>query len=319
MTDFALIGVGGYVAPLHMKAINETGGCLVAAIDKHDSVGIMDSYFPNTEFFTEFYRFDRYIDLLQNDSTRKSVEYVSICSPNNLHDSHIKFALRSEADAICEKPTVLNPWHVASLSEMEKETGKRIFTILQLRLHPTIKLLSEKVVKSSTDNLHEVEINYITARGRWYLHSWKGSEEKSGGIATNLGIHLFDMLIQVFGKVNNCIIHTRESNRVAGTLELEKAKVRWFLSIDELDLPAATRLRSLRIFRSILIDGEELDFSTGFNDLHTESYKEILAGRGFGLEDVYNSINLTSLIRTCKIDGWDTDSLNWRKNISNLD
>lgn len=290
MKNFALIGAAGYVAPRHMKAIKETGNNLVAALDKHDNVGILDSYFPNADFFTEFERFDRHLDKLKRKGQK--IDYVSICSPNYLHDSHIRFALRQGADAICEKPLVLNPWNVDALAEIEKETGRKIYTILQLRLHPSIIALREKVLNGPKDKIYEVDLRYITSRGNWYQISWKGDESKSGGIATNIGIHFFDMLIWIFGRVkkNEMKIHTK--NRAQGTLELERARVTWFLSIDFNDIPEKVKLAGKRTFRTLTIENEALEFSEGFADLHTASYQEILAGKGFGIGEAVESIKL---------------------------
>lgn len=297
MKNFALIGAAGFVAPRHMKAIKETGNNLVAALDKHDNVGVLDSYFPNADFFTEFERFDRHLDKLKRKG--KNVDYVSICSPNYLHDSHIRFALKHGADAICEKPLVLNPWNVDALSEIEKETGKSIYTILQLRLHPSIIALREKVLKGPKGKVYDVDLRYITSRGKWYQISWKGDQSKSGGIATNIGIHFFDMLIWIFGSVNKNIIKAHQHDYAEGYLELEKAKVSWFLSINFNHLPEHIRVEGKQTFRSLTIENQELEFSEGFTDLHTLSYQEILKGNGFGIEDAKASINIAHEIRKC--------------------
>ncbi|MBS1489523.1 MAG: Gfo/Idh/MocA family oxidoreductase [Bacteroidetes bacterium] len=294
MKNFALIGAAGYIAPRHLQAIKETGNNLVAALDKFDSVGIMDSYFPKADFFTEFERFDRHLEKLRRNGQK--IDYVSICSPNYLHDSHIRFALRQQADAICEKPLVLNPWNVEALEEIEKETGKKVSTILQLRLHPNIIQL-KKEVEAATHKLFDVNLTYITSRGKWYHHSWKGEETKSGGIATNIGIHFFDMLLWVFGKVKSSHIEKYEDDRAIGFLELEKARVNWMLSINEEHLPHEVKLKGKRTYRSLKMDGKEIEFSDGFTDLHTKSYAEILAGRGFGLSDARPSIELAHDIR----------------------
>ncbi|HTH58151.1 MAG TPA: Gfo/Idh/MocA family oxidoreductase [Cyclobacteriaceae bacterium] len=298
MKNFALIGAAGYIAPRHLQAIKDTGNHLVAALDKFDSVGIMDSYFPHADFFTEFERFDRHIDKLKRIGQK--IDYVSICSPNYLHDSHIRFALRHQADAICEKPLVLNPWNVDALADIEKETGKKVNTILQLRLHPNIIQLKKEIDAAPHDKIFDVTLTYITSRGKWYHHSWKGDEMKSGGIATNIGIHFFDMLLWVFGEKKNLKITSYEADKAAGVLELKKARVKWMLSINEQDLPPDAKLKGKRTFRSLQMNGNEIEFSDGFTELHTKSYFEILAGRGFGLEDARPSIELTHEIRPKK-------------------
>ncbi len=294
MSNFALIGAAGYIAPRHLKAIHETGNRLVAAYDPQDSVGIMDSYFPEADFFTEFERFDRHLDKLKRKG--HAIDYVSICSPNYLHDAHIRFGLRNGAHVICEKPLVLNPWNAEALLENEAETGKKVSTILQLRLHPALIALKEKVDRS--DAQHEVDLTYITSRGNWYYTSWKGDMQKSGGIATNIGIHFFDMLIWIFGPVKENVVHLHTHDRAAGLLQLEKARVRWFLSINVDTLPEQARVQNKRTFRSITLDGEEVEFSEGFTDLHTRSYEEILAGRGFGIQTILPAIQLAHTIRT---------------------
>ena len=295
---FALIGAAGYVAPRHMRAIKEIGGELVVAFDPNDSVGVIDSYFPDAHFFVEFERFDRHIDKLRRRGQR--IDFVSICSPNYLHDAHCRFALRSNADAICEKPLVLNPWNIDGLAEIERDTGRRIATILQLRLHPAVVALKERIA-ASPKNEFAVDLTYIAPRGRWYHTSWKGDEAKSGGIATNIGVHFFDMLIHLFGPVEVSIAHMRERDRAAGYLECGRAKVRWFLSSDRCDIPEqAGDGRST--YRSITIDGEEVEFSDGFADLHTRSYEEILAGRGFGLDEVRPAVAMVSDFRTLPIN-----------------
>jgi UDP-N-acetyl-2-amino-2-deoxyglucuronate dehydrogenase len=299
MKNFALIGAAGYIAPRHLKAIKETNNTLIAALDKFDSVGMMDSYFPNADFFVEFERFDRHIEKLRRNGTQ--LDYVSICTPNYLHDAHIRMALRSGADAICEKPLVLNPWNVDALLDIEKESGKKIHTILQLRLHPSIIALKKKIDAGSSDTKYDVDLTYITSRGKWYDISWKGDESKSGGIATNIGIHFFDMLAWLFGDVQENIVHLREKDKSAGYLEFKKARVRWFLSIDENSLPKRIQEIGQRTYRSITINTEELEFSTGFTELHTESYKQILKGEGFGLNDAKESIKIAQKIRNNNI------------------
>ncbi len=295
MKNFALIGAAGYIAPRHMQAIKDTGNNLVAALDKFDSVGIIDSFFPQADFFTEFERFDRHIDKLRREGTK--IDYVSICSPNYLHDSHIRFALRHQADAICEKPLVLNPWNVEALAEIEKETGRKIYTILQLRLHPIIQALKKEIANGPAGKIYDVDLRYITSRGKWYHHSWKGEQAKSGGIATNIGIHFFDMLLWIFGKVGeNKAIEITEDH-AAGILHLEKATVNWFLSINREDLPPEAVLKGKRTHRCLKIQGREVEFSEGFADLHTVSYQEILAGRGFGLQEARASIEVAKDLR----------------------
>jgi UDP-N-acetyl-2-amino-2-deoxyglucuronate dehydrogenase len=296
MKNFALIGAAGYIAPRHMKAIKETGNTLVAALDKFDSVGIIDSHFPQADFFTEFERFDRHIDKLRRNGTK--IDYVSICSPNYLHDSHIRFALRQQADAICEKPLVLNPWNVDALAEIEKETGRKIHTILQLRLHPVIQNLKKEIERGPAGTAYDVDLTYITSRGKWYQHSWKGEESKSGGIATNIGIHFFDMLLWIFGGVRENTLEKITEDHASGSLKLERANVKWFLSINAEHLPPQAVQKGKTTHRSLKIQGKEVEFSEGFTDLHTESYKEILAGRGFGLQDARASIEVTHQLRS---------------------
>jgi len=307
MKRFALIGAAGYIAPRHMKAIKDTGNILVAALDRCDSVGIIDSYFPDADFFTEFERFDRHIDKLRRQG--KGVDYVSICSPNYLHDAHIRFALKNEANAICEKPLVLNPWTLDALREIESETGKKVFNVLQLRLHPAIKALKKKVEKNAKGKKYDVDLTYITSRGKWYFISWKGDINKSGGVATNIGIHFFDMLIWIFGKVQHVEVHYSEPlKKMAGYLELEKANVRWFLSVDSKDLPNVALKEEKRTYRSITIDSEEFEFSGGFTDLHTKVYEDILAGGGFGIEDAAPAIEVVYNIRNLRPIGFNENA-----------
>lgn len=299
MKNFALIGAAGYIAPRHLKAIQDTHNNLIAALDKFDSVGIMDRYFPKADFFVEFERFDRHIEKLKRNGI--PLDYVSICTPNYLHDAHIRMALRSGADAICEKPLVLNPWNVDALATIEKESGQRINTILQLRLHPSIIALKEKVAREQKKEKYDIDLTYITSRGNWYDISWKGNESKSGGIATNIGVHFYDMLSWIFGEVQENVVHLREKDKSAGYLEFEKARVRWFLSIDENSLPKKVREKGQRTYRSILIDTEEIEFSSGFTDLHTVSYQGILKGNGFGLQDAKQSVEIVHQIRNTEI------------------
>ena len=299
MKNFALIGAAGYIAPRHLKAIKDTDNQLIAALDKFDSVGIMDSYFPKADFFTEFERFDRHIEKLKRNKI--SLDYVSICTPNYLHDSHIRMALRRGADAICEKPLVLNPWNVDALQDIENESGNKIHTILQLRLHPSIIALKNKIESNNTNSKYDVDLTYITSRGNWYHRSWKGDQSKSGGVATNIGIHFYDMLGFLFGEVNESQVHLRENSKSSGYLEFEKARVRWFLSIDENDLPHEIKNKNQRTYRSITIDNEEVEFSGGFTELHTVSYKNILEGNGFGLTDAKPSIEIAHSIRNSEL------------------
>ena len=301
MKRFALIGAAGYIAPRHMAAIRDTGNHLVAALDPNDSVGIIDSHFPDADFFTEFERFDRHIDKQRREGNR--VDYVSICSPNYLHDSHMRFALRSDADAICEKPLVLNPWNIDGLLEIERDTGRKVNTILQLRVHPAIIELQERIQRGSNEKKYEVDLTYVTSRGHWYLQSWKGNEKKSGGIATNIGVHFFDMLHFLFGELQDNTVHLSCDTRAAGYLEYERARVRWFLSIDINDVPASALEQGQRTFRSITVNGQEIEFSGGFTDLHTRSYEEILAGRGFGLEENRVATDTVATIRSAKVKG----------------
>jgi UDP-N-acetyl-2-amino-2-deoxyglucuronate dehydrogenase len=295
MKDFALIGVAGYIAPRHLQAIRDTKNNLVAALDRFDTVGIIDSYFPSADFFTEFERFDRHIDKQRRQG--KKIDYVSICTPNYLHDSHIRFALRHQADAICEKPLVLNPWNVDALQEIEKETGKRVYTILQLRLHPSIIALKKEIEEGPKNKIYDVDLTYMTSRGHWYYTSWKGDINKSGGIATNIGVHFFDMLTWVFGSVKKNTVHSLTEDSAAGFLELENARVRWFLSIDYNDVPEVVKAKGKRTYRSLTMEGKEIEFSDGFTDLHTTSYQQILNGNGFGLTEARTSIQTVYEIR----------------------
>ncbi len=300
--NFALIGAAGYIAPRHMKAIKDTGNVLVTALDKFDSVGVIDSFFPDADFFTEPERFDRHLDKLRRKGERK-IDYVSICSPNYLHDAHIRLALRNHTHAICEKPLVLNPWNVDALAEIEKETGKNINTILQLRLHPSIIALKKQVDEAPEGKVFDIDLTYITSRGRWYFISWKGDIEKSGGVATNIGIHFFDMLIWIFGDVQKNTVHISAPDKAAGFLHLQKARVRWFLSIDEKTLPELAMLSGKRTYRSLTIEGQEVEFSEGFTDLHTLSYSHILNNEGYTIHDALPSIQLAHSIRNSELTG----------------
>jgi len=296
--NFGIIGVAGYIAIRHLHAIKETGNNLLASLDKFDSVGRIDSYFPESDFFVEFERFDRHFDKLKRTGTK--IDYVSICSPNYLHDSHIRFALRHHADAICEKPIVLNPWNIDALQEIEKETGNKIYTVLQLRLHPRIIELRNRILNGPADKKHDIDLTYITSRGNWYYISWKGDVQKSGGVATNIGIHFFDMLSWIFGDIRNSVVHLSERNKAAGYLELKNARVRWLLSLDYNDIPDEVKKSGKRTYRSITVDGEDIEFSDGFTELHTDTYREILAGRGFGIEEARQSVNTVYNIRNAK-------------------
>lgn len=298
--NFALIGAAGYIAPRHMMAIKETGNNLVAALDKFDCVGIMDRFFPDANFFTEPERFDRHLDKLRRLNNGQAVDYVSICSPNYLHDSHIRLALRNDAHAICEKPVVLNPWNVDALQTLEQETNKEIYTILQLRLHPSVIALKKKVEMGPKDKIYDIDLSYITSRGKWYAISWKGDVSKSGGVTTNIGVHFFDMLSFVFGKAKKSVVHLLQNNKAAGYLELEQARVRWFLSLDGNDIPAERKEQGQSTFRSILMEGENFEFSGGFTDLHTQSFQEILSGNGFRIEEARRSIEMVHAIRNAK-------------------
>jgi UDP-N-acetyl-2-amino-2-deoxyglucuronate dehydrogenase len=293
--NFAVIGIAGYIAVRHVRAVKETNNNLVAALDPFDSVGFMDSYFPEADFFTEFERFDRHIAKLNRQGTH--VDYVSICSPNYLHDSHIRFALRNGADAICEKPLVLNPWNIDALKDYERETGKKVWNILQLRHHQAIMDLKEQVRNDPPDKVYDIDLSYITSRGNWYHYSWKGKDEKSGGVHTNIGVHFFDMLTWIFGDVKENRVNFIKGDKAAGYLELERARVRWFLSIDHNDIPSEMKASGKRTYRSITVNGEEIEFSGGFTDLHTISYEKILEGKGYGLDAARTSIGIVYNIR----------------------
>ncbi len=298
--NFALIGAAGYIAPRHMRAIKESGNNLIAALDPFDSVGIIDNFFPQADFFTETERFDRHLDKLRRSGNRP-VDYVSICSPNYLHDAHIRLALRNDAHAICEKPLVLNPWNLEGLEEIEKDTGKMVYNILQLRNHPAIIDLKNRIDKLPNNKIHDIQLTYIASRGQWYFYSWKGDMEKSGGVVTNIGIHFFDMLSWIFGDLEKSTVHLMEKNKASGLLQLKKANVSWFLSLDKNDLPAKAVENNQSTFRSILVDNDEIEFSSGFTDLHTVSYQEILAGRGYGISDARQSIEIAHKIRKQKV------------------
>jgi len=300
--NFALIGASGYIAPRHLQAIKDTNNNLLAALDKFDSVGIMDSYFPDANFFVEPEIFDRHLEKLKYEKGIE-LDYVSICTPNYLHDSHIRMALRRGADAICEKPLVLNPWNLDALQKMEKESGQKVWNILQLRLHPSIIDLKKKVDAAPKDKIFDIDLTYLTSRGNWYYTSWKGNYDKSGGIATNIGVHFYDMLSWIFGDVKENVIHVQTHDRSSGYLEFEKARVRWFLSINYDILPDDIKMKGQRTYRSITIEGEELEFSGGFTDLHTKVYKEIIDGNGYGLDDARKAIEIVHNIRNAKSIG----------------
>jgi UDP-N-acetyl-2-amino-2-deoxyglucuronate dehydrogenase len=295
MKNFALIGAAGYIAPRHMKAIKDTGNDLLAAYDPYDGVGIMDSHFPNADYFTEFERFDRHVDLLRRNNSQ--VDFVSVCSPNYLHDSHIRFGLRSGADVICEKPIVLNPWNIDAIQEAEKDSGSRVYTILQLRYHEAIKKLKDKTENGPSDKIYDIDLTYLTSRGKWYYTAWKGDIDKSGGIATNIGVHFFDMLTWVFGKLKGQTIHLHTHDRASGIMHLERANVRWFLSINYDMIPEKEKVEGKRTYRSITIDGEEIEFSQGFTELHTASYDSILNGNGYRIGDTREAIQIVHDIR----------------------
>ncbi len=297
MKNFALIGVGGYIAPRHLKAIKDTGNQLLAATDPFDSVGILDRHFDNVNYFKEFERFDRHIEKLKRKRDNSVIDYVSICSPNYLHDSHIRFALRVGADAICEKPLVLNPWNLDALSEIEEESDNKIYNVLQLRTHPSIVQLKEKIDNAKKDTKYNIDLTYITTRGPWYQYSWKGELAKSGGVATNIGIHFFDMLTWIFGKLEHNEVHYSDAKKAGGFLELKNANVRWFLSLDKNDLPEEAVKNNKTTYRSIMIEDEEIEFSGGFTDLHNVVYQDILKGNGYGLEDARSSIEIAYKIR----------------------
>lgn len=301
------MGAAGYIAPRHLKAIKETNNRLVAAFDPNDSVGIIDSYFPEAHFFTEFERFDRHLEKLRIEENTNSIDYVSICTPNYLHDAHIRFALRNEADAICEKPLVLNPWNAEKLIKLEEQYSNKINTILQLRLHPSIIALKHKIDQAPKDKVYDIDLTYITSRGNWYYASWKSFIEKSGGICSNIGIHFFDMLIWIFGDVKNSTVHVMEHDRASGVLQLQHANIRWFLSINSETLPEKIKQSGQRTFRTITINDEELEFSSGFTDLHTESYQKIIDGKGFTVNESLKSIQLAHQLRHAKVSSLSED------------
>ena len=299
MKNFVLIGAAGYIAPRHMMAIKETGNNLIAAYDPYDGVGIIDSYFPKAHFFTEFERFDRHIEKLKREGT--TIDYVSICSPNYLHDSHIRYGLRIGADVICEKPLVLNPWTVDALIDLEKDYDNKVNTVLQLRHHNAILDLKSKIDNGPKDQVYDIDLTYITSRGNWYYTSWKGDESKSGGIASNIGVHFFDMLQWIFGPLQDFTVNEKSHDTNAGTLVLERAKVNWYLSINAENLPENVKSKGIATYRTLSIEGEEIEFSKGFTDLHTVSYREILEGKGYGLADAKNAIEIVSQIRNKNI------------------
>jgi UDP-N-acetyl-2-amino-2-deoxyglucuronate dehydrogenase len=314
MKNFAITGVAGYIAPRHLQAIKDTGNNLVAAVDPHDSVGILDRYFPNASFFTEFERFDRHIEKLRRKDSGNEIHYVSICSPNHLHDAHMRFALRIGADAICEKPLVLNPWNLDALQELERESGKRIYNILQLRVHPALLEIKRKLEEDPVSSLiqnskfkiqnssrHEVVLTYITSRGPWYDYSWKGDASKSGGVSMNIGVHFFDMLMWIFGPVQHSEVHLSQTHKMSGYMELKNANVRWYLSIDRNDLPKEALEKGRTTHRSITVDGSEIEFTEGFTDLHTRVYENIMNGKGFGIDDARASIETVYSIRMAKL------------------
>lgn len=299
--NFAVIGVGGYIAPRHLRAIRDTNNHLIAAVDPKDSVGILDQFGYDVSFFTEIERFDRHLEKLRRGPEENRIQYISVCSPNYLHDAHCRLAMRVGADVICEKPLVINPWNLDSLAEIEAETGRKVNNVLQLRLHPALLKLRETLQADKSGKQHDVVLTYIASRGIWYHMAWKGQQEKSGGVATNIGIHFFDMLLWLFGAAGDVKLYHSDNKRMSGYIELENACVRWFLSVDVNDLPDSARAEGKTTYRSITVDGEEIEFSGGFTDLHTRVYEETLAGRGFGIEDARPSIELTYRIRTSDI------------------
>jgi len=309
MKNFALTGAGGFIAPRHLKAIRDTGNRLVAAVDPKDSVGVLDQYTFDVRFFTEIERFDRYLEKLRRGPEAKRIDYLSVCSPNYLHDAHCRLGLRVHADVICEKPLVINPWNLDALEELEAETGHRIWTVLQLRAHDKLVELREKL-RGSTPNggKHEVVLTYVTARGPWYDISWKGQPEKSGGVPTNIGIHFFDMLMWMFGSVEGSRVHLNDTRRMAGFIELERARVRWFLSVDARDLPFTLQPGKKTTFRSITVDGSEIEFSDGFTDLHTRVYEQTLAGNGFGIAAARPAIELVHGLRQAPVTAPTSDT-----------
>jgi UDP-N-acetyl-2-amino-2-deoxyglucuronate dehydrogenase len=301
MKNFALTGVAGYISPRHLKAIKDTGNNLIAALDPHDSVGILDAYFPKAKFFRDFERFDRHLEKTKRQSHEDKIDYLTVCSPNHLHDSHIRLALRLGADAICEKPLVLNPWNLDLLEELENESGKKVYTVLQLRVHPSLIKLKEKNSLNKSNTKKNIVLTYITSRGSWYHHSWKGDITNSGGIATNIGVHFFDLLSWLFGDVQNYQVYLSNNYKMSGFLELENANVKWYLSIDSNDLPVTVKEKGKTTYRSIKIDDEEIEFTDGFTDLHTKIYKNILAGNGYGIKEARNSIETVYKIRNSSI------------------
>lgn len=305
MKNFALTGAGGYIAPRHLRAIRDTGNRLVAAVDPKDSVGILDQYSFDVRFFTEVERFDRHLEKLRRGPAESRLDYLTVCSPNYLHDAHCRLGLRIGADVICEKPLVITPWNLAPLQELEHETGRRIYNVLQLRVHPTLTALREKLLNEASGRRHQVELTYVTSRGPWYDISWKGEQDKSGGIPTNIGIHFFDLLIWLFGPLDAARVHLADARRMAGFLALERADVKWFLSVERRDLPFAPEPGKRTTFRSINVDGEALEFSEGFTDLHTRVYEEILAGRGHGIEAARPSVELAYQLRTLPLAALD--------------
>lgn len=305
MKNFALIGAAGYIAPRHLKAVHDTGNRLVAAVDPSDSVGVMDRYFPDARFFTEIERFDRFLEKQRRDG-KDRVEYISVCSPNYLHDAHCRLGMRIHADVICEKPLVVTPWNLDALANLEREYGQRVYTVLQLRLLPSLIELKERVAAEPSDKIHDIELSYITRRGPWYFNSWKGDLEKSGGLSMNIGIHFFDLLMWIFGACSRAELHLDEPDRMAGMLELPRARVRWLLSINKDDLPEGYLEAGKPAYRSLTMDGQELEFSSGFTDLHTEVYRDVLAGKGYGVEDARAAVELVHRIRTStKVDNPD--------------
>lgn len=306
--NFGLIGAAGYIAPRHMQAIHATGNRLIAATDPHDCVGRLDSYFPDARFFTEIERYDRHVEKLRRQSEEQRIHYTSICSPNYLHDAHVRLALRTGSHAICEKPLVISPWNLDALEELEQEYENRVYNVLQLRLLPSLIQLKQELQATADDPSREICLTYVTRRGAWYRASWKGNREKSGGVAMNIGIHFFDLLLWLFGEAEHSAVHIAESNRMAGMLQMQKARVRWFLSTDEQDLPSRVRSEGGFAYRSMTFDGEEIEFSKGFTDLHTRVYEDILGGGGFGLKDARPAITLAHSINHAPVVSARTDA-----------
>jgi UDP-N-acetyl-2-amino-2-deoxyglucuronate dehydrogenase len=299
--NFALIGAAGYIAPRHLQAIADNGHRVVAAVDPHDSVGVLDRYFPDARFFTEIERFDRHLERLRREKRDTKVDYLSVCSPNYLHDAHCRLGLRLHADVICEKPLTINPWNLDALAELEQEFGRRVYTVLQLRLLPVLRELKEKLERDPARQRARLCLTYVTRRGPWYETSWKGDHSKSGGVAMNIGVHFFDLLLWLFGSCQRNEVHLKRPDKMAGFLELDWADVTWFLSVDRADLPPGYFESGKPAFRSLSMDGQEIEFSEGFTELHTSVYRDILAGGGYGLADARPSVDLVYALRSTDV------------------